>query len=399
LSSSLLSASTTIARPTQPQSQSQSQEEINASFVHTLLLCRHGDSIWNGGEPGCRETFTGWTNVPLSQKGIAEAQATGRQVAQFERGIDVCCTSILQRAQLTAHYCMWAFAEKPNVMSPRTYIQDYRLNERHYGALQGLVKEDVEQGKYGHDSDLVQQWRRSWYTVPPLLEEDDDDNDDDNNNDNNSTDPRRKEELKAYANYCGGAEFVPRGESLEQVAQHRIRPFLKERLCPVLEQAAQQRLLLAKKGNVLDDDTTTDSTILEGGTGLIVAHANSLRALIGLICNVQEDPQALAKLEQLRLQTGVPLVLRFRQQQQQRPKRRINGTAMGHYDYEDYYYQPCDMDGIPFTPRSSSNPIKKRGNDDDDDDYYNRRRVGLVPELPVYPLSSIPTISSNVRRS
>ena len=325
--------------------------------------------------------------MPLSQKGIAEAQATGRQVAQFERGIDVCCTSILQRAQLTAHYCMWAFAEKPNVMSPRTYIQDYRLNERHYGALQGLVKEDVEQGKYGHDSDLVQQWRRSWYTVPPLLEDDDDGN----NNNNNSNDPRRKEELKAYANYCGGAEFVPRGESLEQVAQHRIRPFLKERLCPVLEQAAQQRLL-AKQGDV--DDTTPESTILEGGTGLIVAHANSLRALIGLICNVQEDPQALAKLEQLRLQTGVPLVLRFRRQ---RSKRRTNGTAMDHYEYDDYY-QPCDIDGIPFTPRSSLNPIKKRGNDDDDDD-YNRRRVGLVPELPVYPLSSIPTISSNVRRS
>ena len=112
--------------------------------VHTLLLCRHGDSIFNGGEPGTRETFTGWMDVPLSQKGIQEAKQTGRQVSSYNFGIDACFTSNLQRAQLTAHYCLWAFAEQSPGLAPQQYVMDYRLNERHYGALQGFVKADVE---------------------------------------------------------------------------------------------------------------------------------------------------------------------------------------------------------------------------------------------------------------
>jgi 2,3-bisphosphoglycerate-dependent phosphoglycerate mutase len=318
--------------------------------VHTLILCRHGDSVWNGGEPGTRETFTGWTNVPLSRKGIQEAKATGQQVTKFceSSTLDACFTSVLQRAQLTAHYCLWGASEnhqdRPFIMFPPKYFQDYRLNERHYGALQGFVKEDVEQGLYGHDPQLVQQWRRSWSTVPPLLDDD--------------LDPRRIQEIKHFAAHCGGPEHVPRGESIEQVANQRIRPFLKERLCPVLQRAAKQR-----------QQHNAPSTL--GGTGLVVAHANSLRALIGVICNVQDDVKALRKLESLRLQTAVPLVLRFRVLSSRAGSIEIDSNQ--HEDYDQY--QPCDLDGIPF------------GNKHDES---STKRQPLVPELPLYPLNGKP---------
>jgi 2,3-bisphosphoglycerate-dependent phosphoglycerate mutase len=260
----------------------------NTNPIHTLLLCRHGDSIWNGGEPGTYETFTGWTDVGLSKKGMQEAKNTGEQVSAYSFGIDACFTSILNRAQLTAHYCLWAFAEKPCGMEPRKYVSDYRLNERHYGALQGYVKQQVEDGKYGHDPADVKKWRRSWYVVPPLLDDDD---------------PRRIDEVRKYAGVCGGKDNVPRGESLEQVAKNRIRPFLDEVLTPIMDEAAKS------KGS---------------GTGIVVAHANSLRALIGVLCEVEKDPTALSKLEALRIQTGVPLVLKFQQ--------RLDGS-----------YQVCDL--------------------------------------------------------
>ena len=301
--------------------------------VHTLLLCRHGDSIWNGGEPGTRETFTGWTDVPLSPKGIKEAKETGKQLAElYQVGIDVCCTSVLQRAQLTAHYCMWAFGgnHNPNA-GPKRYVTDYRLNERHYGALQGLVKKDVENGLHGHDPADVRSWRRSWYAVPPLLPEENNDYDD----------LRRKEEIRKFQHFCGGAENVPRGESLELVAKQRIRPFLDDVLTPLLDQHG-------KDGGA-------------GGTGLVVAHANSLRAMIGVLCDIESNPRTrLPKLEALRLQTGVPLVLKYR-------TRIDNGT-----------YQVCDSNGVPID------------NNDDDD---------FMSDLPVYPLSCIPMTTTTTTSS
>ena len=250
-------------------------------LTHTLLLCRHGDSIWNGGEPGCRETFTGWSDVPLSQKGIREAQATGDKLGNlYSEGIDVCCTSILSRAQMTAHYCLWGFSEKPSHTQPRQYVTDYRLNERHYGALQGYIKQEVEEGRYGHDPVQVQAWRRSWHAIPPLLKEDD---------------PRRIEDIKRYQHFCDGPENVPKGESLDMVAKNRIQPFLQEKLTPLLNQAADRR---------------NDG---QGGTALIVAHANSLRALIGVLCQVQDNPTALQKLEAMKIPTGVPMMVRYQE--------------------------------------------------------------------------------------
>jgi 2,3-bisphosphoglycerate-dependent phosphoglycerate mutase len=349
----------------------QNAATVGLTIVHTLLLCRHGDSIWNGGEPGCRETFTGWTDVPLSQKGIREAANTGRQLSQYyTSGIDACFTSTLQRAQLTAHYCIWAFSDQPSHVSPRKYIQDYRLNERHYGALQGLVKEDVERGLYGHDPEQVQRWRRSWYEVPPLLSEDEE-----------NGDPRRLQEVKKFATVCGGAENVPRGESLAQVAHHRIKPFLDQVLCPILDQATesrrqqqqqeqqpeQQRVQIVNIHVDADDGrSNSDITTIVGGTGLIVAHANSLRALIGVLCDIENGPpEALKQLEKMRLPTGVPLVLKFYRQLQQ------CSDAGG--DSRSYYYQVCDLEGRPVL------------------DQYNRR------DLPVFPLSCIP-INSQQRQ-
>ena len=256
--------------------------------THTLILCRHGDSIWNGGHPGFSETFTGWTDVELSPRGVNEASMTAQLLAAtYPFGIDACFTSILQRARLTAHECVWAYGDMPSGVQPAKFVSDYRLNERHYGALQGFVKADVEAGLYGHDPNDVEGWRRGWYAVPPLLDDDD---------------PRRQEEIRMFGHYCGGTDNVPRGESLEMVARDRIRPFLDEVLTPTLDRAVDIRV-----------DSQSDNIPIEGGTGLVVAHANSLRALIGIICQVENDPIKLKKLEQMKIQTGVPLVLRYQQ--------------------------------------------------------------------------------------
>lgn len=244
---------------------------------HTLLLCRHGDSIWNGGQPGYVETFTGWTDVELTRKGVYEARVAGEEVSElFAYDIDVCFTSALGRAQETADFIVERFAADRGSKIP--LIEDYRLNERHYGALQGLVKSDVEAGKYGHDPELVRRWRRSWHVMPPLLEDDD---------------PRRLHELAQYADLCGGPENVPRGESLAMVAANRVRPMLDTIITPVLD------AIVASHGG-------------RPATGLVVAHANSLRALIGCICEVEDNPEALDILEALRVPTGIPLMLNFK---------------------------------------------------------------------------------------
>lgn len=291
--------------------------------IHTLILTRHGDSVWNGKSPGSRETFTGWTDVPLSSIGEREAVRTGQLLTQYTGGItiDALFTSALGRARMTAHYCWWSYYERleqkyrltkryqyynqPNQQPsmdnqrqddwiPRQFIIDHRLNERHYGSLQGLVKSDAELGLHGHSPADVVQWRRSWHAIPPPLQD---------------NDPRRLEELRLYGNICGGGENVPRGESLAMVAKDRIRPFLEERLTPLLESAYLQSTP-SREGPLFRDPAK--SPVEEGGTALIVAHANSLRALIGVICDVEHDPAALRKLEAMKIPTATPLVLRYR---------------------------------------------------------------------------------------
>ena len=110
--------------------------------------------------------------------------------------------------------------------------------------------------------------------------------------------PLRKEELIKYAKFCGGPQNVPRGESLEMVAKNRVRPFLDQIMTPILDKAKE-----TKKSLNPDKLATT--------AGLVVAHANSLRALVGVLCEVEDDPIALEILEALRIPTGVPLVIHY----------------------------------------------------------------------------------------
>lgn len=273
--------------------------------VHTLILTRHGDSLWNGKYPGCRETFTGWTDVELSPIGIQEAMRTGRLLSEQTCGvnIDALFTSTLTRAKITAHHCWWAYINRIDEISmqrrrqndlgesvedyepPSEFVMDHRLNERHYGSLQGLVKHDTEIGLHGHSAEDVSEWRRSWHAVPPPLEKDD---------------PRHLKELRMFGNICG-MENVPRSESLAMVAQDRIRPFLDERLTPYLD-------------SVYESKRSDGSSGEEGGTALVVAHANSLRALIGVLCNVEDDPLELAlrRLERMKIPTASPMVMKYR---------------------------------------------------------------------------------------
>lgn len=271
-------------------------EALSSSFsaigssppVHTLLLCRHGDSVWNGGQPGCDERFTGWTDVQLSDNGRQEATEAASQLAGYFYNVDMVFTSMLQRALETTEACLdHIHRDLEDNADPPPVICDFRLAERHYGSLQGYVKKEVESGKYGHDRDLVEQWRRSWYAVPPLL----DDNDE-----------RRKEEVSMFGELCGGAEHVPRGESLEMVAKNRVRPCLNEVITPALNLIAAQK---SDKSHKRAEEELT--------AGLVVAHANSLRALIGVLCEVEDDPLALGILESLRIPTGVPLVIHYQQ--------------------------------------------------------------------------------------
>lgn len=268
---------------------------------------------------------SGWTDVPLSPKGVEEAKSLGQELTQrWESTIDACFTSTLQRAQMTAHYCYWAFAELPNNRDIKRFVMDYRLNERHYGSLQGFSKEKVEKGVYGHGSSTVKLWRRSWYAVPPLLSEDD---------------SRRKHEVTRFKEMCGGQESrVPRGESLGQVAKNRIQPFIDEVLTPTLNSSAGDG----------------------GGTGLIVAHANSLRALIGAFVDVEKDPVALRTLERLRIPTGAPLVLKYQ-------------------SLPDGSTRICDLDGVPIQDR-----------DDGSSSEDPHRDLPDLPDLPVWPLGCVP---------
>jgi bisphosphoglycerate-dependent phosphoglycerate mutase len=157
----------------------------------------------------------------------------------------------------------------------------FRFFQLSTGALQTFCKKDVEEGKHIHeipgseDAELVTEWRRSWFTQPPLLSDDD---------------PRRLEELERWRGIIA-PENIPRGESLEMVATQRVRPFLNEILTPTLDAMAREKRLQYR-------GSTTRAT------GLVVAHANSLRALLGVLCEVEDDPLALSVLERLKIPTG-----------------------------------------------------------------------------------------------
>ncbi len=216
--------------------------------MHKLVLLRHGESQWN------RENrFTGWTDVDLSQSGVAEARAAGRLLESGGFKFDLAHTSVLKRAIRT----LWiALDELDQMWLP--VIKDWRLNERHYGALQGLDKAEMA-AKFGEQQVLA--WRRSYDTPPPPLAADD---------------PRSEARDPRYA-----AIPVPASECLKDTVA-RVVPYWQGSIAPAVR--AGKRVLVA-------------------------AHGNSLRALVKHLDNVGD-----ADIVALNIPTAVPLVYELDEQ-------------------------------------------------------------------------------------
>jgi len=211
--------------------------------THKLVLLRHGQSTWNQ-----ENRFTGWTDVELSEQGRKEAKAAGQLIKKEGYEFDIVYTSVLKRAIAT----MWAVLEESDQMW-LPVSRDWRLNERHYGELQGLHKVETAE-KYGEDQVFV--WRRSFDIPPKALKEED---------------PRHPKYDRRYK----GISNLPATEALKQ-CQQRVLPYWKLNIAP---------------------------TICSGQRVLIVAHGNSLRALIMHLDNISEE-----KITQLNIPTGIPLV-------------------------------------------------------------------------------------------
>jgi len=210
-----------------------------------LVLLRHGESTWN------RENrFTGWTDVDLTEQGVAEARRAGRLLAEEGFHFDVAYTSVLKRAIRT----LWIVLDELDQMWIPVH-RSWRLNERHYGALQGLNKAETAK-RYGDEQVLV--WRRSYDTPPPILEGDDERYP--------GSDPRYRDL---------GAGEIPRTECLKDTVE-RFLPYWHETIAPRVQ--AGERVIVA-------------------------AHGNSLRALAKYLDDVSD-----ADIVGLNIPTGVPLV-------------------------------------------------------------------------------------------
>jgi 2,3-bisphosphoglycerate-dependent phosphoglycerate mutase len=213
--------------------------------MHRLVLIRHGESVWNKAN-----LFTGWTDVDLSEKGVEEAREGGRLLRDAGFDFDLCFTSVLKRAIKTLHI---ALEEMDRLWLPTH--KSWRLNERHYGALQGLNKA-VTAAKYGDDQ--VHIWRRSYDVRPPPLEE--------GNDRHPRHDPRYRDLDPAT---------LPLTECLKDTVE-RVLPYWHEAIAPEIKM---------------------------GRRVVISAHGNSLRGLIKYLDDIADD--AIPKLE---IPTGRPLV-------------------------------------------------------------------------------------------
>ena len=210
-----------------------------------LVLIRHGESEWNK-----LNLFTGWTDVDLSEKGVYEAMAGGRELKKDGYTFDICFTSTLKRAIHTA-WCVLDGVDQAYI----PVIKDYHLNERHYGALQGLNKAETS-AKYGEEQ--VHLWRRSFDIAPPALEEDDE---------------RNPAKQSAYKNV--DKKDLPLHESLKDTIA-RVVPYYESVILPEIK---------------------------AGKKVLIAAHGNSLRALVKYLDNISDEDIA-----GLNIPTGIPLV-------------------------------------------------------------------------------------------
>src|SRR3569832_90590 len=181
--------------------------------MYKLVLIRHGESTWN-----LENRFTGWTDVPLTDTGIAQARAAGRLLRDEGWDFDLCYTSVLKRATHTLWHCL---DEMDRTWLPVAH--SWRLNERHYGALQGLNKAETAR-KFGDEQVLV--WRRSYDTPPPALE---------------ASDPRAE---RGDVRYKG--VDVPLTECLKDTVA-RVLPYWNDAISPAI--ASGKRVVVSAHGN------------------------------------------------------------------------------------------------------------------------------------------------------
>ena len=209
-----------------------------------LVLVRHGQSVWN-----LENKFTGWTDVPLSEKGIEEAKEAGRILKEKDFHFDIAFTSVLKRAEDTLYYILKEMGEEDIEIK-----RSWKLNERHYGALQGLNKDETR-AKYGAEQVLL--WRRSTDVRPPELE---------------TTDERYPGNDPKYKDLT--EKELPKTENLLDTIK-RVLEYWNTDIKPEIE---------------------------KGKRVIIAAHGNSLRGLIKYLDNISDED--IIKLE---LQTGNPI--------------------------------------------------------------------------------------------
>ena len=218
---------------------------IYYGYMNKLVLLRHGESVWNK-----ENRFTGWTDVDLSEKGILEAEKAGDILKKENFSFDVAYTSVLKRAIRT----LWIALDRMDLMWIPVH-RSWRLNERHYGALQGLNKKETA---LKHGEEQVQIWRRSYDVSPPPLDK---------------TDPRYPGNDPKYKSLP--QEELPVSECLKDTVD-RFMPYWHD---------------------------TIYSDIREGRRVLIAAHGNSLRALVKHLDGISD-----ADIPLLDIPTGIPLV-------------------------------------------------------------------------------------------
>lgn len=213
--------------------------------MHTLVLIRHGESTWNQ-----ENRFTGWTDVPLSPKGVEEARSAGDRLREEGLQFDVAYTSLLKRAIKT----LWLVLEQMDLMWIPTH-KAWELNERHYGALQGLNKAETAT-RHGEEQTHI--WRRSYDIPPPPL---------------TPEDPRHPSRDPRYAHVAPGK--LPLTESLRATID-RVLPYWREAIVPAIRR---------------------------GERVIIAAHGNSLRALVKHLDNISDND-----IVGLNIPTGIPLL-------------------------------------------------------------------------------------------
>jgi len=211
-----------------------------------LILCRHGESEWN-----LENRFTGWADIDLSPKGEQEAKDAGLTLKHEQLSFDLAYTSVLKRATRT----LWIMLEEMS-LTWIPVINAWELNERHYGALQGLNKSQVA-AEYGEEQ--VQIWRRSYDTPPPAL--------------NNDDERHPRFEIR-YASVSD----LPASESLKDTLL-RVKPYWQTKIMP---------------------------SLLGNQDVLIVAHGNSLRAMVKMIENISDK-----EIMNFNIPTGIPLAYEF----------------------------------------------------------------------------------------